>query len=184
MKPDFWINMAFFQLAWPACVVGAAYGMIWPSVALVGLFAAWQLHPRNAHPNDRWLVLVFIATGLILDSVWIQNDVLQYNAAWPSEATTPLWLLMLWVALALSVNHSMRYFRQHWLRWSILLCFASPFSYWMAARLGAVEWLAPDWVVVLLLGPGWAIVVGALFALAKRMAGSNEAGRPAFYQKD
>ena len=44
---DFWINQAFFQLSWPACVIGAANGMLWPGALVVGLFAMWQLHPAR-----------------------------------------------------------------------------------------------------------------------------------------
>ena len=166
MRCNFWINFAFFQLAWPACVLAAAYDQIWIAVLWVGLFAAWQLHPDRAHPSDWLLAGLFMVVGVVLDTIWIQTGLLSYSAAWPWSGTTPIWLLMLWLALALSVNHSLAFFRQHWIGWMLILCMASPFSYWMASRLGAVEWLAEPWMVILALGPGWALVVGLMFALA------------------
>ncbi|MEM1081135.1 MAG: DUF2878 domain-containing protein [Pseudomonadota bacterium] len=169
MRRNFWINMLFFQLAWPACVVGAAYGQLWPSLLLVACFSVWQLQRERAHPADRWLVGLFAVTGLIVDTVWIQTGLLAYSAAGPWPSLTPIWLLALWVSLGLAVNHSLRYFREHWVQWGLLLCIASPFSYWMAKRIGAVEWLADDWIVLLALGPGWAVLVGGLFALANAM---------------
>ena len=172
MRRNFWINHLFFQLAWPACVVGAAYGLVWPALIWVGLFGVWQLHPKRAHPNDWLLVGLFVLTGLVLDLVWIHTGLLTYSMAWPWSGITPVWLLMLWVALALSVNHSLVLFRKRWLLWSMILSVASPFSYWFAAQLGAVEWLAQAWIVVFALGPVWGFIVGLLFYLAHRMDAS------------
>ena len=169
MRRNFWINHLFFQLAWPACVVGAAYGQVWPSLVWVGLFACWQLQPTRSHPNDWLLIGLFCLTGILLDLIWIRSGLLAYSTAWPWSNVTPLWLLMLWVALALSVNHSLAFFRRHWLLWALILSVASPFSYWVAARVGAVVWLAEPWLVVLALGPAWALMVGLLFFFAHRM---------------
>ena len=169
MQRNFWMNCIFFQLAWPACVLGAVYGQVWIALVWIGLFALWQLHPKRAHPNDWLLIGLFVLVGLVLDAVWIQTELIRYSAAWPWAFTTPVWLSMLWIALALSVNHSLAFFRHHWVSWTLLLCIGSPFSYWMASRLGAVEWLADPWLVILALGPGWALVVGLLFGLANRL---------------
>lgn len=170
MKRDFWINQLLFQLSWPACVFGAAAGNTIPAFVLVGGFALWQLQPRRRHPDDLMTLLSFLATGIVLDSVWLNSGLLAYASAGPVPGWTPGWLMLLWVALALSVHHSLGVFRKHWVLWILLASVASPFSYTMAERVGAVDWLAPSWVVVLCVGPLWGAIVGLQFFLSGRRA--------------
>ena len=166
MNRKFWINQAFFQLAWPACVLGAAYSVLWPAALLMTGFMAWQLHPANRHRND-WAVLgVFVLVGVVLDTAWVQVGLVDYSAAIPLEGLQPAWLTGLWIATALTVNHSLATFRDRWWLWLVLASIASPLSYTMAARFGAVEWLAEPWIVILAVGPFWALVTGLMFRWA------------------
>lgn len=168
-RSAFWTNQIFFQLAWPACVVGAALGQLWPSLFLVGLFAFWQLSPARRHPADWSTVLMFVACGLILDTLWQQLGVVRYTLPWPVAGMVPIWLLSLWVALALTVNHSLAIFKQRWSLFAVAASVGSPLSYLAASRVGAVEWVAPPWVVILCLGPVWALIVSLLFYLSSRI---------------
>jgi hypothetical protein len=162
-RRDFWINQAFFQAGWPACVLGAANGLLWPGMLVVGAFAAWQLHPRRIHPADARALAAFIGLGLVLDTLWVQLGVVEYALAWPHQGFTPAWLLLLWVSLALAANHSLGVFRERWGLWVLLATVGSPMSYTAAAAFGAVTWTAPSWVVILCLGPIWALLVGLIF---------------------
>jgi len=160
---NFWINQAFFQLSWPACIIGAANGMLWPGAIVVGLFAAWQLHPSRMHRRDPFILGIFIATGLIIDTLWVRAGIVEYATAWPAPGFIPAWLLLLWVALGLTVNHSLGVFRRRWRLFMLLATVGSPMSYSAAAGFGAVTWLAPSWLVILCVGPVWGLVVGLMF---------------------
>ena len=162
-RRDFWINQAFFQASWPACVVGAAHGMTWPAVVLVGAFAAWQLHGDRIHARDPLAVATFVAAGLAMGTLWIRTGVLEYANRWPLDGFTPAWLLLLWVSLALTANHSLAWFKSRWGVFLLLATVGSPLSYRAAAAVGAVDWLGPTWLVVLCVGPVWALVVALLF---------------------
>ena len=163
---DFWINQAFFQLSWPACVIGAANGMLWPGAVVVGLFAFWQLHPARIDPRDPIIVATFVATGLIIDTLWVRAGIVEYATAWPASDFTPAWLLLLWVALGLTVNHSLGVFRVRWPLFALLATIGSPMSYTAAAGFGAVTWTAPAWLVIICVGPIWGLIVGLLFRAA------------------
>ena len=163
---DFWINQAFFQASWPACVIGAANGLVWPGLLVVGAFALWQLHPSRAARTDLAVVGLFALTGLLLDTLWLQSGLVAYALGWPVEGMTPAWLMALWVSLGLSVNHSLAVFQRRWLVFAALASVASPMSYRFAAELGAVQWTGPDWLVILAVGPVWGVAVAALFRLA------------------
>jgi len=171
---QFWINQAFFQASWPACVIGAANGMLWPGALVVGLFAVWQLHPARRHRRDLAVIAAFVATGLILDTIWVRTGVVEYATAWPASGFIPVWLLLLWVAMGLTVNHSLSVFKARWGVFMLLATVGSPLSYSAAAGFGAVTWLAPAWLVITCVGPVWALIVALLFRHAGRASGRRK----------
>ncbi|MFU8833081.1 MAG: DUF2878 domain-containing protein [Wenzhouxiangella sp.] len=171
-RRNFWINQAFFQASWPACVIGAGQGLIWPAILVVGSFALWQLAPARRHPRDLTTVTSFVLAGLLLDTLWPRLGIVEYATVVPFEGFAPIWLVMLWLALGLTVNHSLAAFRHRWRILALVATFASPLSYAAAAGFGAVAWVAPVWLVLICLGPVWALVVALLF----RQAATGAAG--------
>lgn len=178
MKRDFWINQGLFQLSWPACVIGASAGVAgWTGTSVVAAMVLWQLHPRRRHPNDWRMVGLCLAIGFVLDSLWVQMGLLAYAMPWPSSQFAPFWILLLWLALALVLNHSMSVFKGRLLLIGILGGIGSPMSYFAGSRFGAVEWLAPAWQVIAATGLSWALLLPALFWLARRSDHGGD-GRP------
>lgn len=167
MRLNFWINHGLFQVSWPACVAGAAYGWGWPGFLVVGALAFWQLHPINRHPLDWTMVGVCMALGLSLDTAWIQMGLIEYAMPWPVAGVAPAWIMLLWLALALAINHSLQFFKAKlWLA-AVLGGLGSPMSYYAGSKLGAAEWVGPTWQVILATGLSWAIVLPALFWLGR-----------------
>jgi len=160
------INFLFFHFMWPACVLGAAYGLWWPGVLLLAIFSLWHGLSGVAQRGDLRLVMLMLVAGIVIDTLWIQYGVLSYTTAWPWAAIAPIWIAALWVALALAINHSLLWLQQHRLWVSLTLLVLSPFSYYCAAQLGAVEWLLPAWQVVLATGVSWAIWIPIVLTLA------------------
>jgi len=180
MKRDFWINQGLFQISWPACVIGAAYGRLWPGVLVVGLMLVWQLQQTRRHRLDLPMLMICLSLGIALDTVWVQTGLLAYASPWPWSGVAPLWIVLLWVALALVINHSMAVFKSHLIWLALFSGIGSPMSYFAGARFGAVEWLAPAWQVVLAVGLSWAVLMPALFWLARdpgRWAGQVAIGK-------
>ncbi|QKK02141.1 MAG: DUF2878 domain-containing protein [Pseudomonadota bacterium] len=170
MSRAFWMNQGFFQAAWPACVIGAAWGVAgWTGPLVVGAMALWQLQPKRRHDGDLKMVLICLLLGFLIDSIWVRSGLLAYAMPWPSDSFAPFWILLLWVALALVINHSMRLFRHRLRLIAVLGGIGSPMSYWAGARFGAVEWLAPAWQVVLAVGLSWALLLPLLFWLSDRL---------------
>jgi hypothetical protein len=164
---DFLVNQGLFQMAWPACVIGAAYGVAWTGLLVVGAMAAWQLHTVRRHRLDGRIIVLCLALGLTLDTAWIRLGLLDYAMAWPSDRFAPAWIMLLWLALAMVINHSLAAFKRRLLLIAVLGAVGSPLSYFAGSRFGAVEWLAPAWQVVLATGLSWALVLPALFWLAR-----------------
>jgi hypothetical protein len=163
----FLINQGLFQLAWPACVIGAAHGIFWTGLLVVGALVLWQLNRRNRHPLDLRMIGVCLGLGFVLDTAWVQLGLLDFAMAWPSSNVAPMWIMLLWISVALVINHSMAAFKHRLWILAVAGGIGSPFSYFAGSRFGAVEWLAPAWQVILATGLSWAIVLPLLFWLAR-----------------
>jgi hypothetical protein len=87
---------------------------------------------------------------------------------WPSESFAPAWIMLLWLALALAINHSLQFFKTRLLWAAIFGGIGSPMSYYAGARLGAAEWVAPFWEVAFATGASWALLLPALFWLGRQ----------------
>jgi len=172
MNRDTVINQAFFQLSWPACVIGAAYSWLWAGVLVVGGMMLWQLQASRRHRLDVRMLVICLPLGFVMDSAWIQLGLLDFAAPWPSENFAPLWILLLWIALALVINHSLSVFKSRLLLIGVIMGIGSPLSYYAGSRFGAVEWVAPAWQVILATGLSWALIVPLLFWLARGTAGT------------
>ena len=172
------INQGLFQLAWPACVVGAAHGFLGFGLLVVGFMVVWQLHPSNRHPLDFRLLAICLVLGFAVDSAWVQLGLLQYASAWPWPGFAPLWIMLLWIAVALVINHSLAAFKQRLVLLAIAGAISSPLSYYAGSRFGAAEWLAPAWQVILATGLSWALILPVLFWLARETPAPVLAAQP------
>lgn len=171
MKPV-WINALLFQLAWPACVLGAAAGLLWPGLVVVGLMAWHGI--RHPVTGDLRLVAAALAVGLVLGWAWPALGLLEYSRPSAVAGLAPPWILALWVALALSLNHCLAWLVHRPLVWPALFgLVGSPLSYWSASRFGAATFVADPFIVLLVLGIAWAAVMAGLAALAQAMRQST-----------
>ncbi len=167
MSRAFLVNQGLFQLAWPACVIGAAQGWLWTGLLVVGILSLWQLNRSNRHPLDLRMIAICLAIGVVVDTAWVQLGLLSYALAWPIAGAAPLWIMLLWLALALVINHSMSAFKHRLVLVGVLGGIGSPLSYFAGSRFGAVEWTAPVWQVILATGVSWALILPFLFWLAR-----------------
>jgi len=163
-----WANLVGYQVVWFAAVCGAGRGWTWPALVTMALFAAWQLAVSSQRAADVRLVSIAILLGVVLDGALNAGGVLRYaaSAATLPPGGAPLWIIALWVAFALTFNHSLR-----WLAGKPLLCLAlgaigGPLAYMAAARLGAASFAVPAWHGLLWLALGWALACALLGNLA------------------
>lgn len=161
------INILAFYLMWPLAVFGAAYGVLWPAALLLVAFAVWQLAPSRRVVGDLRILPIAVLVGLFLDSLWTQIGFLTFATSWPSPSLAPVWILMLWAAMALTFNHGLLWFRRHLVLAGLLAAVGSPLSYYLGARIGAVTWDADMLTVAIALGLSWAVIFPALIHQAR-----------------
>ena len=160
------VNMAWMQALWFAAVVGAAHAKTWPSVLILLLFSAWQLHPSHQCKGDVRLVIIALASGLVLDTLWMQLGWLDYQESWPISGLAPLWILALWAGLALTINHSLAWLQQRMLLAAVASGFSSVVSYLAAQRFGALAVIAEPTMVYVAIFSAWAVTLSMLLKLA------------------
>jgi hypothetical protein len=170
------INFVFFQALWFAGILGAARGLVWPGLLLLACFMLWQLWPGRRAPGDIELILICAAAGILLDTLWIRCGLIRYHAAVPFSDWAPVWIVALWITLALTLNHSLAWLRRY--PWAALLLGAggSPLSYYAGSRLGAAELPEDPTISMLAFGFSWAVLVPALVWLSKKMSLAKPAG--------
>lgn len=153
------LNGVLFQMTWFACVLGGAAGTsIWGFAAVALLLG----HSAFAGTLSRDMILASAAAavGFLVETFWIRSGVLDYGGA----MVAPVWIVLLWVAVGLSLNHCLSMFQSRpWLGGS-LAGLGAPLSYLGGERLGAVSIADP--LQLLWISVAWL----ALFALAFHLA--------------
>ena len=146
-----WRALIGFELCWFALVYWQAQAML--PVLLYWLYGFWRLGRA-----ERVAVLLILLAGVLLDSVLIAVDVLNFNGS----SLLPLWFVLLWAVFALAaVEFMAKVLTKPWLA-AILGASGGPLSYWGGAALsgGAMQFPLQLWSAVIL------VVVWALIAIA------------------
>lgn len=165
------INAAGYQLAWFAAVIAAARGWPWLAMLAPLAFAAaawWTSHRRTC---DARLLACALVLGVAIDGTLVASGLLRYAAATPA-LLAPLWILAIWVAFAMTLNHSLAFLQSRlWLA-AALGGVGGPLAYVAAARgFDAVAFAPPAWRATAFLALAWAIAMPLLAALARHWNG-------------
>ena len=169
MNRDKWLNMLWMQALWFGAVIGAAQEQLWLAPLLLMGFALWEFGPDRRVYGDFQLMLVAVLIGLILDTTWVRLGWFEFAAGWAFSGRAPLWILLLWAGLALTLNHSLAWLQSRLLLAAVISGVSSPLSYLEAARLGAVTIVAQSKVWFVGLGLSWAVALPLLLWLANRL---------------
>lgn len=170
-RAGIWINAIAFQIAWTCAVAGAAYGIAWAGPIAVGLFALYQLGVSHNTRNDACLIAFALVLGGIADSWLAHAQIVRYASPWPSEAFAPVWILALWVNLALTINHSLAFLQRNLYVAAIFGALGAPLSYSIAERAWHAVWLAePPATTLPTLASLWMVATPALCGFARVLA--------------
>jgi len=175
-------NFLGYQAVWLVAVAGAGRGLVWPALAALAAFALWQLARSGTRRADLRVLAVAVALGVLLDGALSLCGVLGYAAPRPAlpPGGAPLWILALWAAFALTLNHSLAWLRRHSLLAALLGAVGGPFAYLAAAKLAnAVTFRAPEAVALAALAAGWGAALVVLVRSASHWSGESGSRVPA-----
>ncbi len=166
----FWANLVGYQLVWFAVVISAARGQPGWGISAALAFASTQWWFSPFRGADTRALAFALGCGLVLDGALAATGWLQYASPLIS-LPAPVWIVALWLAFAMTLNHSMNFLRGRPLLAALLGGIGGPLAYLGAARgFDAVVFVAPAWHAIALLAFGWAAVLGSLAVLTQRWA--------------
>ena len=164
----FWRNLIGYQAVWFASVIAAANGRSWLGAAVAFVFVVGQLIASSNRTGDIRLVAVALLFGVAIDGALASSGWLRYASSHPA-LIAPIWILSMWAAFAMTLNHSLAFLQQRSL-WAVALgLLGGPLAYVGASRgFGVLEFQPPGWRALAALAFAWAIALPALAQLAHR----------------
>lgn len=176
-RAAFIINIVGFNAVWFASVLGAAHGLPWAGAAGLLVFAAWQLAASHDRRYDIAALVIMGAGGLVLDSLHLWAGTMTYMAPWPWANAAPAWLVVMWLNLALTLNHSLGWLRGRYALSAAMGAVAGPLAYLAGARLGAVSIELELIPAAAVLGLTWAVALPSAYALLEVIDDTLPAGK-------
>ncbi len=156
------INFVLFQAVWFGCVLGGgALGLMWPGLVAMILLVL-SLANSSCIRQDILLVMLVMPVGWLLDCMWIRLGILDFGTG----SLAPYWIVLLWLGVALTVNHSLSPLRDRPWIGAVVVGVFGPVTYLAGERLGAVEVVNASllWAVSL----SWAVLFFGVFQIARR----------------
>ncbi|WP_058375053.1 DUF2878 domain-containing protein [Pseudoalteromonas translucida] len=149
MKLHSVINFVLFQAVWFLSLLLESSSVVFSSAIIVLMF---YLSKQKKH--DALLVLVTLPLALLSEFIAVKSGLLEFKVF-----PFPAWLALLWLALLLSINTSMRFLTslKLWQVFIVCLVFA-PASYWAGARFEVLNLGLPLLAFWLVYGALWAAV--------------------------
>jgi hypothetical protein len=164
------LNFIMFQAGWFACVLGAANGMGWLGIIVVGLLVIIHL----AMARHRLAELVLLVTVGLMGFLWetfiASRGLLVFTPAVSPSNLAPYWMAALWVIFATTLNLSLAWLKYRKFFAAILAAIAGPLAYLAGTRLGALA-MPEMMTAMLVLAAGWAVLFPLSLSLAERLNG-------------
>lgn len=172
-RPRRWMRLladvAMFEAAWFACVLGAAHDRVPAGVLAVAIVVGMQWIASDARRSDAWLVLAALAIGALWDGALSRWQVVEYAAPGPLGAGfAPVWILALWALFAMMLRNPLRWLHDRPWPAALLGGVGGWLSYRGAAALGACRFPDPLQAAAVL-SIGWAVITPLLLGLARRL---------------
>lgn len=157
------VNGGFFYIGFFIAIIGATSGAFWwgPLFFLVMLTIHLFFY---GHPRHEFLfVMIVCIIGIAAESLLIRNQIITYPGT--RNFLPPLWLVSIYGMYAMTVDHSLKWFRHHKFLTIPLGAISAAFSYLAGARLGAATFLVPTTELLIAISLLWGILAPASFVL-------------------
>lgn len=149
------INAILFQCCWFLAIFSDWY---WAAIPLLLMLVhIYRVSSRKLHELKLAVVIAF--SGITIDTLFKVSGIYSFgDVLLITERSIPVWLCILWLGFALTVNHSL-----NWLvkkaPWFVIGCaVAGPISYSTGRAKGVIEFsnqslglISIEWVVIALI---------------------------------
>lgn len=133
------LNFAAFQLTWPLTVISAAKGQPLIGVLATVVWASLHLLFMKQHRLEVLFLLMSAACmGILLETLLMLLNIVHYPLPAQTGTIAPLWIIALWVNVALTLNHCLSWINQRIKTAFILGLIFGPLAYNAGMRLDAI----------------------------------------------
>jgi len=157
-------NFVLFQLGWFACVLGAAnQHEFWAAFGTLFyiVFHVWRSPAPKAELSLLIKALIF---GVFADSIMMHLGYIDFHDSWPAPLLSPLWMWVLWVLVATTMNSSLSWLRGRPFLGAVLGAISGPLSYEAGIWMGAGSWGSGGQTIgFILVGVIWAVAIPLFF---------------------
>lgn len=162
------VNVALFNALWAVTIAGAGESWWWAGPALIAVSAAAQLLLFSPSVRrDAMLILCGAAGGVLLD--WIAVSAGAYRFLGGSTGTFVIVFAALWINFGTTLRPSLSWIWPRPALAAVLGAIGGVTTYWIASRMGAIEWGEPSMRGMLWVGAQYAIALPALTITARRL---------------
>lgn len=158
--PRLLANAILFQLGWFACVLGGDS----PWLLVVAVALVVHLFWVSSWAREGKLLLSVFLFGSALDSFLMHMGVFDFGE---TRTLIPLWLALIWLLLASTLDHCLAWSAQPWWRASLLGAIGGPLAYYAGAQLAGVGLPLGTTATITLLALVWAVVMPVLHGFAR-----------------
>lgn len=162
-------NFIAFQLAWFACILGAGNGYPWLGVIAVTVSALIHIALIQCRKSFAALLFSAFLIGFLFDGVMMMIGVLRFSDHATLITPVPLWMLMMWVNLAITIPFSLSWMNKRYAMAAVFGFIGGPGAYYTGMKLGAVQLGSDVLLPLVLVGLEWAIAMPLLMFVASRV---------------
>lgn len=159
------INFVAFQIGWFSTILGVAHGRPWLGFLTVPLVLLAAMLLAVDWRQELILGLAAAIFGFSFDTTLSALDVFKPAPFLLPSPLSPLWMSVLWVNQATTLNSCMGWLRRRYLIGSVFGAIGGPLAYFGGAKLGAAS--VPSTENLAVIGMAWAIGFPALLAMAE-----------------
>ncbi|MGI9537450.1 MAG: DUF2878 domain-containing protein [Desulfocapsaceae bacterium] len=156
------INILIYQIVWFLCVFKGDTGAFLSLVLLVGHLLWSPL--RKA---DLQMMFILLFGGLVIDGTISYAGLVSYRV---DGVPIPFWLAVIWLALAILPNHSLRWLKGRPLLSALFAAVGGPLAYWAGVKAGSASFNATLFNSLALLAVVWALFWPLAMEIANRLA--------------
>lgn len=152
------INVGINQAIWFFCVLGGNSGALF-ALPLLALNILLSRHKRV----DLQMIGLLLFIGVLIDGSLQAIGFFSFTSA---GFPIPLWLAVIWAALAALPHHSLAWMKNRILLSALFGALGGPLAYWAGVRLGAATFHWPLLSSLALLAVVWAFLWTGVMAFA------------------
>tara|TARA_B100000767_G_scaffold49864_1_gene44901 strand:- start:403 stop:915 length:513 start_codon:yes stop_codon:yes gene_type:complete len=161
------INFVLFQAAWFICVLGASYNQTYLALTLSIIILLIHFSLIKKRMLDVKLIIIAGLIGLLFDGALLNFDLIIYNDPGLPYPFTPIWIVMLWMTFAMTLNHSLAWLSQKYYLSILFGAIGGPLAYIAGEKLGAITLLSTNSIITL--SVGWALITPILLIIANKL---------------